>query len=321
MTLPLVSIIFLCYNQENTVAAAVRGCTSQDYAGPLEIIFSDDYSSDRTYEIVSDLVLSYAGPHTVKLFRNERNLGIGEHYNVAISRCSGDLIVTAAGDDVSLPNRVTQLVREWLRFEKKPDLITSDLYQINASGKRVGYIKVDDLSHWDKPEKWISRRPFVVGAAHMFTKKLHSNFGDFIPKIVYEDQIMTFRATLGGKAIKVNEPLVEYRVGGVSQKNKPKWGEVTYLDWCRKKYRRQAAQYYQILLDATKSAASDHLLAKIQRRLDKALFVLFLLRDYEYKDFYLDNRKIYFDSIIFKAGKFVSIRALQALQKFRDLFY
>ncbi|MGH9784801.1 MAG: glycosyltransferase family 2 protein, partial [Terriglobia bacterium] len=109
---PLVSFILLTYNQQKFVEEAVRSALLQTYQ-PLEIIVSDDASTDRTFEIARTLIDEYRGPHFVTGCVNARNLGTNGHLNIAVRKAKGEFIVVAAGDDVSLPGRVEKLVRQW----------------------------------------------------------------------------------------------------------------------------------------------------------------------------------------------------------------
>ena len=60
----LVTFALFAYNQEKFIREAVEGAFSQTYE-PLEIILSDDYSSDRTFEIIERMAAEYTGPHRV----------------------------------------------------------------------------------------------------------------------------------------------------------------------------------------------------------------------------------------------------------------
>ena len=66
---PLITFALLAYNQESYIREAVEGAFAQNYS-PLEIILSDDYSTDKTYEIMKDLVDEYKGFHIIKINRN-----------------------------------------------------------------------------------------------------------------------------------------------------------------------------------------------------------------------------------------------------------
>ena len=69
---PLITFALFAYNQERFIREAVAGAFSQTYS-PLEIILSDDCSSDRTFEIIQEMTAGYEGPHKVILNRNEKN--------------------------------------------------------------------------------------------------------------------------------------------------------------------------------------------------------------------------------------------------------
>lgn len=105
----MVSFILITYNQEKFVADALDGAFNQTYS-PMEIIVSDDCSQDKTYEIIKKKVDEYKGSHKIVLNQNVHNLGIAGNYDKAVSLSTGDIIVSAAGDDVSLPNRVERTV-------------------------------------------------------------------------------------------------------------------------------------------------------------------------------------------------------------------
>jgi glycosyltransferase involved in cell wall biosynthesis len=276
MSLPKVSLILFSFNQEKTILEAAYSCLSQDYLGELEILFSDDSSTDNTFDIIQALKNGYQGNRHITIHKNKSNLGIGAHYNQATAMTSGELIFTAAGDDISAPNRISSIVKAWLHNEKKADLITSDLQKIHTDGSNAEKIIVADLSCWDTPEKWIRKRPYVVGAAHAFTRRLQNQFGDFNPELVYEDQVMAFRASLAGGGLKINEPLVMYREGGISQDKSNLTTSLDYLNWSKKHYRLQIAQYLQIQADLKTVRHEDLWNKKLSNKLNGASFVIAL---------------------------------------------
>jgi glycosyltransferase involved in cell wall biosynthesis len=69
---PLVSILLIAYNQEKQITDAVRSALAQTYA-PLEIIISDDASSDATFAAIEAAITGYNGPHKVIARRNAAN--------------------------------------------------------------------------------------------------------------------------------------------------------------------------------------------------------------------------------------------------------
>lgn len=279
-----VSLLLLAFNQADYVASAAKNCLAQKTSKPIEIIFSDDASTDETFAILEAIAAEYRGPHRVRVRKNPNNLGIGAHYNAAIAQCSGEFIVTAAGDDLSVESRVEKLYAAWIITGKRADLITSNLLRMDQEGETHSVIEVSDLARWSKPEQWFKKRPYVVGAAHAFTKRLHIHFGDFVDGIVYEDQIMALRATMAGSGVTVKEPLVHYRDGGASQQKANAISGPRYLAWSSKHFSRQLAQHEQIKRDL---GTAQHLTLwspKLGKRLEGARLALELHTKSNFRD-------------------------------------
>ena len=211
---PRASLLLLAYNQERFVEEAARSCLAQE-SEPLEIVFSDDASSDRTHEILATVAAAYRGPHRVVVRRNETNLGITGHYNRLVEASCGELLITAAGDDTSHPERAARLLAAWDATGGRADLVSSHLVDIDADGVEHGVLKVDDLAAVGGVDGWLRHRPFIVGAGHAFTRRMMQTFGPLDPQVHHEDQIMVFRALASGGAVTVDAPLVRYRRGGV----------------------------------------------------------------------------------------------------------
>jgi glycosyltransferase involved in cell wall biosynthesis len=214
---PLASILLITYNQQQTIVAAVESALAQDYT-PLEIVLSDDASSDATFSLMCERIARYEGPHRVILHRNERNLGIGGNLSRAASLCRGELLLVAAGDDVSLPQRCTRVVQAWLDSGRRADLIASPLQDIDEHGSIHATIMPSDLGRYASAADWVAERPHVIGAAQAWTRRLLERFGPLPEGVVAEDLIMVFRAIVSGGALSLPEPLVQYRRGGISRR-------------------------------------------------------------------------------------------------------
>jgi glycosyltransferase involved in cell wall biosynthesis len=216
---PLVSILLIAFNQQDVVQDAVRSVLAQSYS-PLEILISDDCSTDATFDVIQRVVQDYHGEHTVILNRNPSNEGISGHLSTLASMSTGELLVVAAGDDIAMPDRCARLVDRWLEHDRVPDLIASDLVGIDWAGRQLGYIEPTRLDGYRSFDDWAGRRPFVVGAAHAWSRRLFEQFGGMERGAMAEDQIMVFRAIVSGGAVNLCEPLVRYRHGGLSAKRR-----------------------------------------------------------------------------------------------------
>ena len=94
MNEPLVSIIIPTHNNETTIKRAVESVLNQSYKN-VEVIVIDDFSSDKTSEVVS----SIKDPR-VRLIKNEINLKAGLSRNVGMDNAKGEYIGFLDGDDI-----------------------------------------------------------------------------------------------------------------------------------------------------------------------------------------------------------------------------
>lgn len=126
--LPLITFALITYNQEAFINDALDGAFSQTYS-PMEIIISDDCSSDATFDIIKYRVEQYNGPHRIIINQNTKNLGIAKNYNKVCELASGDIIINAAGDDKAFPNR-TKLTYDL--FAKYPEAVCVNFESIEC---------------------------------------------------------------------------------------------------------------------------------------------------------------------------------------------
>jgi len=243
-----ITLLVLAYQQAPYIGDAVRSALAQA-CEPIEIILSDDASGDDTFAQMQALAAGYQGPHRIVLNRNEQNLGIGQHYNRLIELAQGELLVTQAGDDISLPHRVARIAQTWDAEQQKPDLIASHLLDLDDQGRTHQPIRVDELQDWISLADWVRHRPHVIGAAQAFTKRLHRRFGPYTPGLTYEDQVNVLRAIAAGGARTIDEPLVLYRRGGLSSGRRHA-GKDAFRVWSQRRNSAHLALHAQWLADA-----------------------------------------------------------------------
>ncbi len=212
---PLLTFLQLSYNQERFIREAVEGAFSQTYS-PLEIVLSDDGSSDRTFEIMKEMADSYRGPHRVVLNRNPRNLGKGAHISRAMELAKGELVLTADGDDISLAVRTERSYEEWVRTGRSACSLYTDGIMFDTEGREIGKLSGGRIpSHARTVEDAVARGGIgVAGCTHMFTRKCFDVFGPMTLRTNKEDMTIPFRSLLLGEVHYLDEPLIRYRVHG-----------------------------------------------------------------------------------------------------------
>jgi glycosyltransferase involved in cell wall biosynthesis len=193
------------------IKEAIEGAFSQTYE-PLEIILSDDCSSDQTFPIISEMAEAYRGPHVIILNRNRQNLGIGAHINRVMELARGELIVGAAGDDISIPERVEKIYEAYKSSKALAKSIFSNYFVIDEGGKLQG-IQFNSSKKREEflPEIIVKGDSFVSGCSHAWTREIFDVFGPLMTPLTCEDMVIPFRSALLGGIEYIHEPLVKYR--------------------------------------------------------------------------------------------------------------
>lgn len=224
----MVSVVFLSYNRIRYIDKSVRSALEQKFS-PLEIVFSDDSSTDGTYQVIQNAINAYKGPHKIILNRNQKNLGVVGNINKAVSLCSGDLIVQMGDDDISHPLRTATLYKKWKSITPSASLIFSNARIIDESGQFTGQRFIKIFSELNNKIEWFQiynnhkvhfyEKAFekniydswILGATQAFTRDLYEIFGPINKDMVVEDRVIAMRALMRNGIQYVDEGLVDYR--------------------------------------------------------------------------------------------------------------
>jgi glycosyltransferase involved in cell wall biosynthesis len=206
----LATFAVFSYNQEKYIRACVESALAQTYS-PLEIILSDDCSSDRTFAIMQEMASNYQGPHKVVLNRNPKNLGIGAHVNKISEISSGKYILKCDGDDVARSDRTTKTVEAFENATSQVFSVWCSARYIDESGNLANRTFVSPTAAYNDVTITANIAP-VIGTTHGWRREVFSFFGNLNDNIVLEDNAISFRSYLMGEIVFIPEELVDYRV-------------------------------------------------------------------------------------------------------------
>ena len=126
---PLVSIFMPSYNAENFIKEALESAINQNYSN-IEIVISDDDSSDKTSDILRGYQEKY--PDKIKLFLQGKNLGVTKNCNFILKHCLGEYICFFAGDDVLKENCISEQLK--ICIQEKVEIVFHNQFLINEYG-------------------------------------------------------------------------------------------------------------------------------------------------------------------------------------------
>ena len=149
----LVSLIISTHNAENTLEESLESIFTQTYNN-LEILLMDDFSTDKSQEIIKRMNNKYPN---LKTFRNTKNLGLTKSLNRLLKKTSGKYIARHDVDDLSDVNRIAEQVH----FIKENNL---DGCTTRAKIKNSNRI-IPNLSFYFPPKLVLKyKNPFVHGS-------------------------------------------------------------------------------------------------------------------------------------------------------------
>ena len=214
---PLISLAIVTYNHEKYILDALKGAASQTYS-PLEIIVSDDASSDQTASLINDFVREYKGPHAWRVNVNKSNKGILGNCSDVLLLAKGQLIVWSDGDDVSLPRRA-EACYEHFQAHPEHDYFICKAEWMDEHGKQIPADFGHPVSRAGVIWNIHHRIPGAWGTCSCHHRRLYDFFGMMCtPRLRLIDAALAFRAVLlGGQVNFMEEKLVHYRqhAGGV----------------------------------------------------------------------------------------------------------
>ena len=109
------SIAIPVFNGDKTIEETIESVASQILPG-VEIVVSDNASTDSTLEIVKGLMRKYP---FIKYFKNEENIGFDRNANLAVERSSGEFVWFLGDDDLLAVGGLQRIIN---LITERPDL-------------------------------------------------------------------------------------------------------------------------------------------------------------------------------------------------------
>lgn len=204
---PLVSVVMPVYNASDYLEKAIESILNQTYQ-KFEFIIVDDASTDNSWKILKKFKKK---DKRIKLFRNEKNLGVSQTAKLAIEKSKGSFLARMDADDIAHPKRLEKQIKFLLK-NPKTVAVGSQCYLINSEGKKIGQklfpTKFEDIY------KYIFTFIPVQQPTLMINKsKLPKDFEFYHDGMNTAEEVeLLFKLFLYGKVENLNEKLHYYRL-------------------------------------------------------------------------------------------------------------
>lgn len=150
----MVSVVMVAYNSADYIDEAIRGVVRQRTDFPVQLVISDDASTDCTFAKAENWRRLY--PEIIEVYRNETNLGVQKNYLEAFKHCRGKYLAMCDADDYWICR--SKLARQVRYMEEHPECAicfhrvinyyegTGEMSLSNGGGKRMMVGNAEDLS-------------------------------------------------------------------------------------------------------------------------------------------------------------------------------
>ena len=151
--IPTVSVIIPLYNHESYIEDCIKSVLNQTFQD-FEIIITDDYSNDRSVEIVE----SFHDPR-IKLLKNLNNLGGSVTANRCILNSTGKYIAMLSSDDIWHPQKLEMQIN-YLEKHSEIGVVFSQVEWIDKNGnvfeaKKDPYFSVFNVNNRNRYD-WLN---------------------------------------------------------------------------------------------------------------------------------------------------------------------
>ena len=170
---------------------------------------------------MSEMASGYRGPHKVSTIRNSRNLGGTDHGIARGREASGEIVVGAAGDDVSEPERTSRIV-DAFKSDSNAGAVFSAVSIIDETSKTIAAYAKRPL-HGVKPRIFLDKpnsETVIQGCSAAYKRWVFDIPLSTGRHSYAEDIIFSFYLNiLESEILYIDAPLVRYRTHSAAASN------------------------------------------------------------------------------------------------------
>ncbi len=213
----LVTIIVITYNSSKYVLETLESAYRQTYRD-IELIVSDDCSTDNTFELCQQWVEEHKGRFVRTLCtQTPHNGGIVWNYNHALKHAQGEWIKYIAGDDILCNNCIERYVANIQKNIYIYSCITEHKIMDNDTfGFLSGFYhtKLPNTTAFKQTKAMLIHRYCVAGSSLFFERNHLLRIGGFDEHFnMLEDWPIVMRFLTNGFRLQtIYEPLVIWRI-------------------------------------------------------------------------------------------------------------
>ncbi len=220
---PLVTIATPTYNRANTyLKQSLESAVNQTYQN-IEIIVSDNCSTDNT-----EMVVKSFNDSRIKYFRQKENIGADNNFNFCIEQANGIYFLLLHDDDL-IDKDFIEVCMDAVNDSDNTGIILTGVRAIDDEGNIIYkcHNTVRGLSTEDFFLGWfVSKVPLFLCSTLYNTRRL-KEIGGFLPKNPYQDVVVEAQLAFKFNRVDVYDIKASFRIHKSN-----KGSAIKVIDWC-----------------------------------------------------------------------------------------
>jgi glycosyltransferase involved in cell wall biosynthesis len=210
-----VSICVITYNQQDYIEQCLRGIANQNVNFDIEVIIFDDFSTDRTWEIIQHFAKDYA---YFKCYQHEQNVGMMENFTSALFKCSGEFIALCEGDDFWVDSNKLREQVDFSNENNKFGMLIHPAYEADAESNvsDILFNKGCDLTTFYLNDVLLQTGQFSPTASYFFPRTVLDKLPHWFNTATVGDLFLEIYSTKIGPIVYMPKPYACYRTNSVN---------------------------------------------------------------------------------------------------------
>jgi glycosyltransferase involved in cell wall biosynthesis len=205
-----VSVLLFTYNHEKYIADAINSTLNQDVNFDYEIIIIDDFSTDRTRDIIIDFQKRF--PDKIRLMLSEYNKNNNLDLIKAFQDSRGEYIAGLDGDDYwTSPHKLQKQV-DYLDNNPEIAICFHNARVFHENGSHEDYNFNPDNQKEISTVEDLLKECFIFYGSSMIRKDLLSSFPTWFYSMKFADWALFILYAEKGKMSYINEIMAAYRI-------------------------------------------------------------------------------------------------------------
>ncbi|WP_370479349.1 glycosyltransferase [Tamlana flava] len=209
-----ISVCMIAYNHEKYIREAIEGVLMQTGNFNLELVVSDDTSSDKTSSVIQSIIDEHPRGSDIKFTKQDKNLGMIPNFIWTLQQCKGDYIAICEGDDYWTDSLKLQKQLDFL--EHNPDYVIhsgiATILNENGVPEHDPFVGIRDAATTFGMEDFLGKNNLITCTV-MFRNCITQYPEEFFEAILGDWFLYTVLLHQTGlKAYRSSEELAVYRV-------------------------------------------------------------------------------------------------------------